>query len=199
MNKITRNGPGRPRNPESEQAIMDATTDILLERGYRGLTVDRVAARARVSKSTIYRRWPSKERLIVAAFDKLPELAVPDSGDVLEDLVRLLQQFVDFAGTTPLSSILPILVGESMQNPTLRAELVQVVDRRRQPARTILDRAIARGELPVDTPLELATDAVLGPLLLRLLFMPGDTSPRGIRSIVELAIRGIRQGPAHRE
>ena len=87
---------GRPQDQERGDAILSVTLDILGERGYAGLTVAEIVARARVSKSTIYRRWPTKEELAIAAFDRLPELEVVDRGDLLEELLDLIGQYQQF-------------------------------------------------------------------------------------------------------
>ncbi|MFZ1294493.1 MAG: helix-turn-helix domain-containing protein, partial [Pseudomonadales bacterium] len=65
---------GRPRSGASEQAILSATLELLAELGFRAVTVDAIAARAGASKSTIYRRWPTKEYLVIAAFAQTPNL-----------------------------------------------------------------------------------------------------------------------------
>lgn len=68
----------RPRSAASETAILEATLNILYKEGYSALTLDRAAAKARVSKSTIYRRWPTKEYLILAVMEQLPMVAIPE-------------------------------------------------------------------------------------------------------------------------
>src|ERR1700742_954135 len=85
---------GVPRSLESEEAILEATGKLLSSEGYIGLTVSKITARARASKSTIYRRWPTKEHLVLAAFDRLPTMLPRDRGDLLSDLVDLYQQYV---------------------------------------------------------------------------------------------------------
>jgi AcrR family transcriptional regulator len=72
--------PGRPRSMQSEEAIIKATTALLTDEGYASLTVGKVAARARASKSTIYRRWPTKEHLVIEAFNRWPARSLSDLG-----------------------------------------------------------------------------------------------------------------------
>ena len=82
-------GPGRPRDARHDQAILAATLRILQEKGYGGLTIEGVAARAGVGRPTIYRRWPSKPALVVAALVQSARLAVPvlDTGSLRRDLI----------------------------------------------------------------------------------------------------------------
>ncbi len=184
-------GPGRPRSRESEDAILDATMRFLGDLGYAGLTTDRIAAEARVSKSTIYRRWPSKEHLVIAAFDRLPPLEIADRGDAAEELVALILQFIDVLHSTPLAGVLPTLVAERAHNPELAAVLDPVIERRRLPAKAIFERAVRRRDLPESTDIELAVDAILGPLMLRLFFLPGDVGPPAMRALVTLVLAGL--------
>ena len=85
-------GRGRPRSQESEKAILDATMELLSELGFRAVTVDAIAARAGASKSTIYRRWPTKENLVIAAFGETPLLAPPPRGDMVSQLVEVIRR-----------------------------------------------------------------------------------------------------------
>src|SRR5689334_19409421 len=85
-------GPGRPRSMASHRAILDASCALLAEGGLPALTIDRVVARAGVSKATIYRRWASKQDLALAALEHCsPEPRAPRTGRVREDLVELLR------------------------------------------------------------------------------------------------------------
>lgn len=189
--KPKRNGPGRPRSQESERAILDTTLDLLATEGYSVLTLDKVASKARVSKSTIYRRWPSKEHLVIAAFDETPPLVPSGKGKVQDELLDLIQQFIDVTHSTPLAGVLPTLVGERAHNHDLAVALDPLIERRRDPVKTILRRAIANGEVPKSIDLELATDMIMGPVLLRLFFQHGDLSKRGLRSLIKTALRGL--------
>src|ERR1700751_1381187 len=116
--------PGRPRSKRSEEAIIRATTFLLADERYEDITVSKVAARARASKSTIYRRWPTKEHLVVEAFNRWPALKPRDRADVLSDLLDLFRQFLRVLHRPPSNAIMPTLVAERTQNP----ELAKVFD-----------------------------------------------------------------------
>src|SRR5580704_13775479 len=88
----TNRRPGRPRSEAAEQAIIEATLDVFAEKGFEGVCVELVAARAGVGKATIYRRWPNKEELLLAALGSLkspyPE---PEGGSVRDDLLAIVR------------------------------------------------------------------------------------------------------------
>jgi AcrR family transcriptional regulator len=183
--------PGRPRSMQSEEAIIYATTMLLTDEGYASLTVAKVAARARASKSTIYRRWPTKEHLVIEAFNRWPALSPCDKGDVMSDLLDLFRQFLRILHKPPSNAIMPTLVAERAHNPALAAVFDPLMQRRRDPARLILMRAIERGELPRSTDVELAVDAIMGITVLRLYFIPGDLSIKAMRRFLEVLLHGL--------
>lgn len=184
--------PGRPRSQESEDSILKTTLEILAERGYQGLTIDAVASEAKVSKSTIYRRWSSKEALVLAAFDRTPNLDLPDTGSVERDIVTLLMQFIGVVQSTTLSSVLPVLIGACANDPALMEALEPLVIRRREPVRQILKRAVARGELASGIPIDVMVDLFTGPVLLRLFFLRGNVRRSAVRDLVRAAIHGLK-------
>ncbi len=184
----------RPRSLAAEQAILSATLRILAEDGYAGLTIDRVAATARASKSTIYRRWKNKEHLILALFERLP-VAMPEAGESFEaELLSSFRQFARIMDESPLRGVLPTLVAECVNNPTLAAALAKVNDRRRAPLRQIIERAIARRELAADTDVELVIDVLQGAIAIRLYFLLDPVTEDWTRGLVRL----IRDGAARR-
>lgn len=181
----------RARGPATEKAILEATLRILGEHGYSALTIDRVAATARASKTTIYRRWKNKEHLVLALFDQLP-IAVPTPGPSLEqDLITLFRQFAKTMRDSPLRSALPQLVAECINNPSLSAALIRVNEQRRAPIRHVLHHATDRGELPRDTDIELAIDVIQGAVAIRQYFLLEQLTDDWVRGLVGLLLRGI--------
>src|SRR5436190_22729254 len=84
--------PGRPRSEQAEQAIIEATLDLFAEQGFEGVCVEAVAGRAGVGKATIYRRWPNKEELLLAALGSLKSpFPEPKGVSVREDLIAMLE------------------------------------------------------------------------------------------------------------
>jgi AcrR family transcriptional regulator len=186
-----RRKPGRPRSKKSEEAIISATTKLLHDEGYDKLTVLKVAAHARASKSTIYRRWPTKEHLIIEAFNRWPSLTPPDKGDVLSDLLDLYRQFLRVLHRPPSNGIMPTLVAEKTRNPALAAVFDPLMQKRRDPVRAVFRRAVERGELSRDTDTELAIDAIMGATVLRLYFTSGDLSVKSMRKYLLVLLRGL--------
>lgn len=187
----TRRRPGRPRSQESEDSILNVTLDLLGKVGFQGLTIEAVSSMARVSKSTIYRRWASKEELVIAAFDRAPDLEVPAQGNVRDDLIYLLKQLRDYVQTTPLSHVLPTIVGACASNPRLMDTLEPVILRRREATREILNRAIENKEINGDIPIDTMADMLTGPVLLRMFFMRGDVSDAALSCLVNTVLEGI--------
>jgi len=184
-------GTGRPRSEEAHRAILDATLELLVEVGFSALTVEGVASRAGVGKATIYRRWPSKLPLVVEAFGQLPGFEEADTGNLADDLKRMLRSYLRVFHSTALSTVLPSLAGERTHNPEL-AELFEPVSKgRRQPLVQAFERARQRGEISGDIDLELAADLVVGPIAVSLFFKGGALSPRMVGPIVDLALEGI--------
>ena len=182
---------GRPRSSRAHAAILDATLALLAEKGYERLTVEEVAAAAGVGKATIYRRWPSKAPLVIAAYAQLPGLDSPDSGSLSDDLTGLLRSFVRILATTPLPRVLPILAGECLHDPELSKLLVPINRERRRPLLGILERAVSRGELPADLDVAAAADLIVGPMMTRIYFTGEAVRARDIRPFVEAALLGI--------
>ena len=187
---------GRPRSEEAHQAILDATIELLVEVGFSALTVEGVASRAGVGKATIYRRWPSKLPLVVEAFGQLPGFEEADTGDLAEDLKRMLRSYLKVFNSTPLSAVLPSLAGERAHNPELSQLFEPVSKGRRQPLTRAFERAVERGEISSALDLELAADLVVGPIAVALFFKGGRLNPKMVGPMVDLALAGIRHGDA---
>ncbi|MBL8972549.1 MAG: TetR/AcrR family transcriptional regulator [Myxococcales bacterium] len=115
---------GRPLDPALDRVVLDATVEILRLHGYRRLRVDDVAAQAGVGLGALYRRWPTKRDLVIAALaEAAPDRSVPATGDAMEDVfVGLLEMARGFAG--PRSRILSGLLSELPDDPEL-AEAVR--------------------------------------------------------------------------
>ena len=182
---------GRPRSEEAHKAILDATLELLVEVGFSALTVEGVATRAGVGKATIYRRWPSKLPLVIEAFSQLPQLEEVDTGNLVDDLKKMLRNYLQLFYTTPLAAVLPSLAGERAHDPQLSERFDPVIRGRRQPLVRALQRAVDRGELSPDLDLDLAADLIVGPIAVRLFFTGGKVSPRMVGPMVDLALSGI--------
>lgn len=156
----------------TEQAILDATREILAEAGVQGLTVEGVAARSGVAKTTIYRRWRSKEELALAVLIDMVDkvAAVPDLGDTHAEFVAFVNGAVKILGKTLMGRVMQGLVSELAADSDLaKAFRERVVARRVAEVRRVVERGIARGDLRPDTDHELANELLFGPVYYRLL------------------------------
>lgn len=169
-NRPSRTG-GRLRSQDAHDEVLRATADILEEAGYAGVTIEGVAARAAVAKSTIYRWWKSKAELVMEAYshtvaERMPE---PDTNTLSGDLAAFtaaLYQVVDH----PLRvRALRGMMAEAQLDPAFEAPFRNWVQSRRAVVARLLTRGIERGELPADLDLDYATDLIFGPFWYRLL------------------------------
>lgn len=182
---------GRPRSQASENAILQATLDLLAEGGYSAVTVDKVASIACASKGTIYRRWPTKENLVIAAFELTTPLTKPGRGPVTEKLVEIIWQFTKVAQETPLGSVLPALTSERLHNPELDEALGPLMTARRQPIIEIINEAIEAGEFVAATDAEFVADLCMGPVQLRSVTLHLPVTRNYIRKVVETACASL--------
>jgi AcrR family transcriptional regulator len=167
---------GRPRSEEAHRAILTATIELLPEHGLTGLSIEAVAAHAGVGKTTIYRRWSSKEELVADALALIrPPGPPPDQGSLIADLEILIGSQRDRLASTPIPRILPRLLGESSGDPALHALFVE---RALEPIRDILRelarRATERGELRADLDVETVVDILHALPVYRILLMGED-------------------------
>jgi AcrR family transcriptional regulator len=182
---------GRPRSQASEDAILDATLELLAQEGFRGLTVDKVAARASASKATIYRRWSTKENLAIAAFQRTAPLQASGKGPPLRQLVDIIYQFSQFMRDTPLGGVLPALAAERNHNPDLDEALTPLMHSRRQPIIDVIEQAIEAGELPAGIDVEDFADQCLGPVVMRIMLLNQPAEKPYVANLVECARRAV--------
>ena len=171
-----RRTPGRPRSEASHQAIIRATLELLLESGYRSLTMEGVRARAGVGKATIYRRWSSKEELVRDAIVFIhDDVEAPDTGSLRGDYEGMASRVRSAAKRAGAATFMARLLGETANDPELHAIFYDnLVEPRRAQTRTILERAMARGEIRDDVDIDLIIDLFAGPVIYRLLITRGD-------------------------
>jgi AcrR family transcriptional regulator len=159
----------------SRQAILDATLQLLAPDGDVGsLTVEAVAARSGVAKTTIYRRWRDKWELALDAvmIDTLPQFDDPvDVGDTRKELLTFVNSVVKMLAATPYGPAMQGLVSQIATDPELaRVYREQVVQPRLAQLAPVIKRGIARGDLRPDTDVRLVHELLIGPIFYRLLF-----------------------------
>ncbi|WP_395110009.1 TetR/AcrR family transcriptional regulator [Actinomadura sp. SCN-SB] len=183
--------PGRPRSEEARRAILAAALDELKERGYRGLTMQGIAARAGVGKQTVYRWWPSKADVVLDAMVDMAEtvVAVPDTGTLSDDLVAFLKATFRQRGQRP---ILIGLMAQALLDPGFaKVFRDRFLFARRMVLRQIMERARERGEISPEMDLELAIDVVYGVLWYRLMLDHAPLDEAAGRDLAEFVLRGV--------
>ncbi len=164
--------PTPSRAERTSAAILAATREIVAEGGVRALTVEGVAARSGVAKTSIYRRWSGRHELALAVLLELvPDpAAAPDFGDLRRELEHHVGRTMKVLRNTPMGRVLRGLVSDLASDLELFAAFrVQVIARRMADTQIILERAIARGEIPPGVDYEFAHELLFGPVYYRLL------------------------------
>lgn len=183
--------PGRPRDARADQAIIEATLALVMAHGVAGLSVDAVAAAAGCSKATIYRRWASKEELVVEAMStSIAAIEVPDCGSLRAELEMFFRELRERFAKGRVD-VLPHLVQAGTANAALRASLEDYMNDRQEPLRAILRRSVARGEIARDVDSDIVVEVLLGTLHHHKLFSGNTVDAAFIRRLLDLVLAGI--------
>jgi AcrR family transcriptional regulator len=189
---------GRPRSTESHQAILKATIDLLAEEGYQAMSIEGIATRAQVGKATIYRRWSSKEALVIDAIAHLRiEMPIPivDTGHLRSDLILLIRTTLTYLNETPILSLLLRFIGEVQNNPAFLQSFFQsVVLTRLHEFAHLVEQAQARDEIRSDVEPLMVMSLIFGALMYRLLITTMSKTPPPSdlpEQIVDLALQGL--------
>ena len=163
-------GPGRPRDPRLDIAITEAAITVLRERGWAGFSMEEVASRAGVSKTTVYRRYSSKIELAFDAWVGDRDVRFPgtDTGSIWGDLTAYVLGSIRMSDNAVWKAILPALLDEARTDPTVQDTLASVWAWRIEVLTGILDRGKARGEIPPETDVQHVREVLDGPMLLRI-------------------------------
>ncbi len=176
MNDIPKKGRGRPRSVKSQQAILQATIELLGEVGFERLSIEAIARRAQVGKTTIYRRYKSKEELVADAIESLrSEIVIPDTGSLWSDLDSLVKDAAQISLSAMGRKTVGAIIGTASNNSQF-AQIYQAkyLQPRRQAFAVILARAKARKEIRSSIDGDLIFDLMSGIMLYALLF-PSST------------------------
>ncbi|TDW81521.1 MULTISPECIES: TetR/AcrR family transcriptional regulator [Kribbella] len=189
---------GRPRDPDAEPRIRRYAVQLLLERGFEGMTVDDVAEAAGVGKATIYRRWASKELLANDAMADLFDLEIPDAdtGSIVGDLRQVYRVALAFANSEYGRAMIRLAVSEANRDARSAAIYRGVLERRIELTRQALERARARGE-----PIKSTADPVLmvewmaGVFVIRALTGQPMPPPEDADRLADITLRAVLDLP----
>ncbi|WP_433441514.1 TetR/AcrR family transcriptional regulator [Nonomuraea sp. CA-141351] len=186
---------GRPRSEKAEKAIIEATLDLIGEgMGVSELSIEAIASRAGVGKTTIYRRWSNKEDLIVDALATLKAPLPPLTGtSVRDDLISLLDAMRKESGEPRSRCVMNIAMSEADRYPEMMARFVKrAVEPRRKAMRALIERGIATGELRPDLEVSMCMAILQGAMLWHTKWGPaGDLAPDLAERVVDAALAGM--------
>lgn len=185
--------PGRPRSERARQAILQAAGDLLARDGFANVTVDAIAAHAGVSKATIYRWWSNKAAVVTDSFLELTASRIEfrPTGSVRED-VRLQMRRLAQMLSSSSGRVVAALIGAGQDDADVaRAFLDHWIAVRRRETRRVIELGITQGELRPDIDIEVAMDALYGPIYYRLMVRHLPLSEAFTDTLAEHVLRGI--------
>jgi AcrR family transcriptional regulator len=183
---------GRGPNARSHEAILAATDELLAGVGYAALTIEGVAARAGVGKTTVYRWWPSKAALVIETVSqKAAAPPVHDTGSLRGDLIAAVDHAVAVLSSSTAASAIPAMTADLIRDPAMAEQFRDKVLRpRRSAVAGMVDRAIARGELPPDVDVHLVLDLCIGAAFYRLVVSGEPMTDAFAERVVDLVLTG---------
>jgi len=176
------------RRARSDRAILEAARVLLDENGVRGLTIERVAERSGVAKTTIYRRWRDRDELALAVLIEMSEdfRAPPDLGDTRKELLAFVKEATE---VIELGGVIPGLGREIATDPEIsKAYRERIIDVRLAEVKAIIDRGIHRGDLRPGIEPRVAHELLIGPLMYRLLFSGAPLNKRHTGQVVDVVM-----------
>ncbi|MGV9970125.1 TetR/AcrR family transcriptional regulator [Nocardia beijingensis] len=173
-------GPGRPRSERSRRAVLAAARELLTDSGLPGLSMDDIAARAGVSKNTIYRWWPTKAAVLMDAFTDAfaDRMEAPDDGDAPTRLRTQIRRVAQLMNTPQARRPFVALVAAAQHDPELATALRErFIDSRRADVSRLVAAGIAEGHFPADLDTDVVIDLIYGALYYRLLVSGAQIDP----------------------
>jgi AcrR family transcriptional regulator len=178
MSDIDKNSPGRPRSVRSHQAMLQATLELLAEVGFDVMSIEAIAARAGIGKTTIYRRYSSKAELVADAIESIrEEMVIPDTGNLHGDIDALIQNAAQITLSPIGRKTVAMIIGSAASNDRFaRIYWTKYLQPRRQAFAIVIERAKARKEISIDLDSDLVFDTMSAIMLYALIFQPTSES-----------------------
>lgn len=183
------------------EAVLTRTLEELATAGLEGLSVERIARRAEVNKTSVYRRWPTREALVAAALEGILEdmgSQVPDTGSLRGDLLGLLGPLMEFMGSPTGRAVVRAALSESAASSVAELASRRLKQQSKSPVRALVARARARGEWRAGVKGEQFVFALVGAILHRAMLEHAGLTRRWLGSLVDLMLLGVlpREAPA---
>lgn len=199
MNKAAKNLSGRPRSAEVDQAILQATLDLLAEVGYQAMSIEAIAARAKVGKTTIYRRYSSKEELVADALESRfgeEEEPDPDTGNLWDDLEVIISDIVQTTVSDLGRQTIALIVSTaSSSSQFAQIYYTKYIAPHRDTLEVLFERAKARGEIEHHVDAGFFLDLVASSIFYALMFKSNPESIEAhLRRVMHFAIVGNDSG-----
>jgi AcrR family transcriptional regulator len=174
----------------SRQTVLAATSELLFERGFAGVSVDEISRRSGVAKTTIYRHWPTRADLLrdACAAISTPQ-EVPDAGSLELDLNALMTDLAELLSKARWVSVMPSVIDAAERDPDIADVFAKLQRGYTVPIETVILRAVTKRELPEDTDVATLVAALTGPLFYRRWFSRDPLTGDFAREIVRLVIR----------
>ncbi len=181
-----------PRPNSSTDEILALTFQLIADHDVSGVSVDMVAAKAGVSKATIYRRWPSRDALIQATIDGMRRPAgEPDKGTLRADLTILLNELVEFLNRPVGGKVFAAFLNAALRNPHLSVLNREMVKDVRTVYEKVLKRGAERGELEQNVDTRLVIDILISPFLYRLLVDNARARKTDIQPLIDVVMKAF--------
>lgn len=193
MSKTNKKTPGRPRSAKSHQAILRATLELLGEVGFEAMSIEAISTRAGVGKTTIYRRYSSKEELVADAIESIrQDVVIPNTGNLWSDLDLLIENAAQIT-LSPLGrqSVAMIISSAASNSRFARIYWTKYLQPRREAFAVVIERAKTRNEIRTELDSGLVFDSMSGIMLYALIFQPANES---WMEYVRRALRLLLQG-----
>ncbi|MFE1319617.1 TetR/AcrR family transcriptional regulator [Kitasatospora phosalacinea] len=191
-----RRGPGRPRQEHVTASVLDAVVELVAEHGMGALTMDAVAARAGVGKPAIYRRWPTKQDLLIAAAEsRIGPLTVPETGDFRTELRAVLTARMNAYRQPGVNRLLAGVIGSAAEAGAEPGAYQAYTARVMGETRRLLERGAARGDVRPDVDLGAAATLVAAALVFRTVAEQQLPDEQLVESVVELIARAVATTP----
>ncbi|MGW8374749.1 TetR/AcrR family transcriptional regulator [Streptomyces sp. ODS28] len=191
-----RRGPGRPRQERVTRAVLDAVVELVAASGMGALTMDAVAARAEVSKPAIYRRWPTKHDLVIAAAEsRVGPLTVPDMGDFRAELRAVLSARMEAYRQPGIDRLLAGVIGAAAEEGAVREAFRAYAERVTSETRHVLERGVERGDVRADVALTDTTTLIASALVFRMVAEQRLPDEALVESVVGLIGQAVAVRP----
>ena len=182
----------RPRSEEARRKVLEATAELIIEGGVAKVTMEEVAARSGVAKTTIYRHWPERPALILDTVGQaFRHVATPDTGSLRGDLLAFFNGMVRADLSGKVGRMMPCLIDAATRDPEMEQLLARLGVEREGPVVAIVGRAQQRGELPMDLDQRVVVGTIVGPIVFRKVIQRQQIDSDYIERCVDVAVTGL--------